>query len=124
VWRGPFSRLELVLTLLSYPFFFEYAVKSRSYALGCFLLFLFCAAFVRRRPDLLLALLVALLWNVHILFGLAALGGVAAVLMRRLVEHGVPGVLKRADLVSVPIMLMGVAAAALVAKPPRIAASP
>lgn len=118
LWRGPFSRLELVLLLLSYPLFFEYAVKSRSYALGTLLLFAFCSAFVARKPVLRLAALLALLMNVHVLFGLIAAGGFAAVVVRRLREEGWRHGLRRSDLPAFLVLSLGAALALAIARQP------
>lgn len=117
LWRGPFSRFELALTALSYPFLFEYAVVSRSYALGDLLLFAFCAAFAARLPALALATLLALLVNVHAMFGLIALGGLAAVVARRLHEEGWRSVLRAAEVPAAVVLLIGAVAAVAVARP-------
>jgi hypothetical protein len=118
LWRGPFSRLELVLLVLSYPIAFEYAVKSRSYGLGNLLLFAFCVAFVARRSVLLLAVLLALLVNVHAMFGLIALGGAAAIAVRRWRETGWRSVLSPADLPALLVFALGCASAVAVAHQP------
>ncbi|MCP9626174.1 hypothetical protein NML43_03615 [Rhodopseudomonas palustris] len=116
--RGPFSRLELLLLPLSYPLVFEYAVKSRSYALGNLVLFVFCAAFVARRSTFWLALLLAVLVNVHAMFGLIALGGVSAVVVRRWQETGWRSILQRADGAAVIVLMIGAVVAVAVAWPP------
>ena len=118
IWRGPFSRIEIVLILLSYPFLFEYALKSRSYVLGCALLFLFCEAFSRRWPPIALALLMALLWNVHALFGIASVGCFAAVVARRIEERGQYPVATWQDGPALGLLVLGIVAAAAVAMPP------
>jgi hypothetical protein len=82
VWRGPFSRIELLLLPFGYFLLFEYGVKSRSYALGNLLLFAFCAVYRRwREQPILLAVILALLANVHALFALVACAAVVAILV-------------------------------------------
>jgi hypothetical protein len=82
ICRGPFSRIELLLLPFGYFLLFEYGVKSRSYALGSFLLFAFCAAYKRRRENpILLAVILALLANVHALYALVACAAVVAILV-------------------------------------------
>jgi hypothetical protein len=57
---SPFSRLQKVLIVFGYFFFYEYAAISRDYALGILCLFSFCAVF-RPGPQKRYGLLVILL---------------------------------------------------------------
>lgn len=118
IWRGPFSRLEIVLIVLSYPFLYEYALKSRSYALGCALLFVFCVGFSRRWPPVALALVIALLLNVHALFGVASFGCLAAIAVRRIGERGRHPMAGWQDAPAMGLVVLGFLAAAVVAIPP------
>lgn len=118
LWRGPFSRIELMLLPLSYPFLFEYAVKSRAYALGILVLFAFCAAFTARRPVLVLAALLAVLINVHAMFGLIALGGLVAIAVRRWQEEGWRRVLQVSDVPAACVFVLGAMLAVAIARPP------
>jgi len=65
VW-SPFSRLEKILLLLSYFLFWEYFVISRDYVLVALTAFAFIVLRERRRPDLILWLLLGLLANAHV----------------------------------------------------------
>ncbi|MFK8183180.1 MAG: hypothetical protein AB8B99_07380 [Phormidesmis sp.] len=49
VKKSPFSLLERSLLIFGYFTFYEYALLSRSYGLGVFLAFLFCALYCGRR---------------------------------------------------------------------------
>jgi len=84
LWRAPFTLIERALFPFGYFMVFEYAVKSRGYALGCLLVVIFCALWPRRfeRP-IAVAVVLALLANVHILFTILSGAAVAAVLLDR-----------------------------------------
>ncbi|MFT4121500.1 hypothetical protein [Bradyrhizobium sp.] len=118
LWRGPFGRLELALLLLSSPLLFEYAIKSRSYSLGDLILFAFCAAFVARRSPLLLAVLLALLVNVHAMFGCIALGGLACVAVQRWRDDGIRRIIRRSDAPIFVVLALGLAIAIAVTRQP------
>jgi hypothetical protein len=116
IWRGPFSRLELLLLPLSFPFAFEYAIKSRSYALGTLLLLLFCAAFARRRSMLIPAILIAAMCNVHAFFALIGFGCIAALLIRRYRDG--EAAVTPSDGVALAVIAAGYALAWFTARPP------
>ncbi len=64
---SPFSRLEKILLLLSYFFFWEYFVISRDYVLIALIAFAFIALRERLpRPEFILWLLLGLLANAHL----------------------------------------------------------
>ncbi len=89
LWRGPFSRLELLLLPFGYVMLFEYGVKSRSYVLGALLLFGICALWARRRERMPgVAVLLALLANVHVLFTIIAIAMSVTLVVDRLRERG------------------------------------
>jgi hypothetical protein len=119
VWRGPFSRIELLLLPFGYFMLFEYGVKSRSYALGNVLLFAFCAVYGRRRGHpILLAVILALLANVHALYALVACAAVAAILVDWLVSAA-PRQRPRLDhAVAACVFLLGLACAVATAHQP------
>jgi hypothetical protein len=86
LWRAPLSRLEQVLFPFGYFFFFEYAVKSRGYALGSLIVFLLCAFWTRRRRSpVVMALLLALMANVDILFMILSMAAVLALVVDRFI---------------------------------------
>lgn len=71
-------RVLRLMFLATYCFFFEYSVISRSYALGVFLAFLFCALYDRRQPRILVLVVVLVLLSFTSAYGCilaAALGG-------------------------------------------------
>jgi hypothetical protein len=75
---SPFSRLQRVLLVFGYFFFYEYALISRNYAFAALSLVAFCAAFgTRRRTYLVLAVFLFLLSQtaVHGLIVAVALAG-------------------------------------------------
>lgn len=116
ILRGPFRRSELLLLPFGYYLLFEYGVKSRGYMLGCLLLFAFCALFGRnRRGTLPLAVALALLAQVHVLFLIVAIGAVAFVALDRLSSRE-PAT--AADICALVIVGLGVAGAALSMVPP------
>ncbi len=82
---APFNRWELTLFPFGYFVFFDYAVKSRSYALGSLLAMVACTLWPRRYSQpVLLAGVLALLANVHLVFAFLAVAFAAAVLVDRL----------------------------------------
>lgn len=135
IFLAPLSWLERLLFPLGYFMLFEYAVKSRSYALGCLLLMLVCALWSqRRRHALLMATLLALLANVHVLFLIVSAAALAALLVDRIAgpadnrtrapalqETTEPTAGKLdlpTDLLAIAIVLCGWTAAVLTAFPP------
>ena len=82
--KSPFSLLHRGLITFGYFSFYEYAVLSRSYGLGVFLVFLFCAMYCQTRPRYwgLVAVLV-LMANTSI-FGLVLSGSLAIAFFYRL----------------------------------------
>lgn len=89
LWRAPLTRWELALFPFGYFILFDYAVKSRSYALGTLLTVAACALWPRRRSHpVLLAGVLALLANVHLLFAILSGALAAAVAIDRLRTTG------------------------------------
>jgi hypothetical protein len=123
LWRAPLSTLERVLFPFGYFILYEYAVKSRNYAPGCLLLFVFCALWPRRRQSpVVLAIMLALMANVHFLFTLISVGAVAALVVDRLgsapSDTAAPAAW-RADVLAIVIVSAGwVLAIATVMPPP------
>jgi hypothetical protein len=122
LWRAPLSTLERVLFPFGYFILYEYAVKSRNYAPGCLLLFLFCALWPRRRQSpVLLAIILALMANVHFLFTLISMGAVAALIVDRLdpmpSDVAVPA-RRGADALAIVIVVAGWALAIATVMPP------
>lgn len=62
---SPFNLTQKILLTFSYFLAYEYAIISRSYGLGAFFLFAFCAAFVQSRSLFSLALLLVFLANTN-----------------------------------------------------------
>jgi len=92
LWRAPLSALERVLFPFGYFPLYEYAVKSRSYALGCLLIVSFCALWQRRRQSpIAIAVILALMANTHILLMIMSIAAVTALLVDRwMVDRGRP----------------------------------
>lgn len=87
LWRAPLSRIEQVFFPFGYYVFFEYAVKSRAYALGFLLLAVFCSLWSRRRSHpVLMAVIIALFANVHVHFAITSVGAVAALAYDRFIN--------------------------------------
>jgi hypothetical protein len=87
LWRAPLSIIEKVLFPFGYYMVFEYAVKSRSYALGCLLIVTLCAVWGQRhRHPLLIASLLALMANVHIMLMVISVAFVVALIADRLTD--------------------------------------
>jgi len=123
LWRAPLSAFERTLFPFGYFILYEYAVKSRSYALGGLLLFVFAALWRRRRDSpLVIAFVLALMANVHALFMIVSAAAVAALVVDRLV--GAPSGRERepasrhADMLAIAIVGMGWGIAILTAMPP------
>ena len=121
LWFAPFSPLEKALFPFGYFTLFEYAVKSRSYGLGFLIIAVICAAWpYRRSHPLRLALLLALLANVHALFMLVSAALLAALGLDRL-RPSAPALDRitwRTDAIAVTIVLAGWAAAFATAHQP------
>jgi hypothetical protein len=84
LWRAPLSSLERALFPFGYFTLYEYAVKSRSYALGFLLLVSLCALWRRRwHSPIAIALILALMANVHILFMIISIAAVVALVVDR-----------------------------------------
>jgi len=82
LWRAPLSLFERALFPFGYFAFYEYAVKSRGYALGCLFVFLFCALWARRRQSpVAIALVLAMTANVDILFMILSIAAVLALIV-------------------------------------------
>lgn len=82
---APLSRWEMALFPFGYFILFDYAVKSRSYALGTMLAMGACVLWPRRSSHpVLLAGVLALLANVHLVFAFFSGAFAAAVLVDRL----------------------------------------
>jgi hypothetical protein len=62
---SPFKPLQKTLFIFSYFSFYEYAIISRSYALGVFLIFTFCTIYLldRQKNKITLSIILALLAN-------------------------------------------------------------
>jgi hypothetical protein len=123
LWRAPFSFFERALFPFGYFTLYEYAVKSRSYALGCLLIFVFCALWHRRRQlPLVMALVLALLANVDILFMILSIAAVLALIVDRLKKKRTDNELSfarwRSDLLALAIICAGWTLAIATAAPP------
>lgn len=65
--HAPFRRMQKVLIIFSYYFFFEYNLISRNYALAWLLLVVLCILFTgKTRNDLYIAVVLFLLANTHL----------------------------------------------------------
>ena len=70
VKASPFSKLQRLLLSSSYFLLYEYSIISRSYAMGIFLIFLFCTLYSQHRLSAwVLVIVLSLLANTS-LFGL------------------------------------------------------
>jgi hypothetical protein len=123
LWRAPFSPFERALFPFGYFTFYEYAVKSRGYALGCLLIFLFCALWQRRRHlPVAMAVVLALMANVDILFVILSMAAVLALIVDRLTNESTNGEEShaswRSDLLATVIVCGGWALAIATAMPP------
>ena len=87
VKKSPFSLLQKGLIAFGYFSVFEYTLLSRSYGLGVFLVFLFCALYCQRQPIFwALTLVLALLANTSV-FGLILSVAFASALYHRPVSY-------------------------------------
>ena len=123
LWQAPLSRFEQALFPFGYFMLFEYAVKARSYALGCLLIVLICMLWrYRRQHPLIMALLLALLANVHVLFMILSIAAVITLALDRVLSAPANAqedrVAWRYDILACGIVLAGWVAAALTALPP------
>jgi len=122
LWHGPWSRVEKLLWPFGYFVLFEYTIKSRSYCLGVLLLMLFCALWpARRQRTLTMALVLGLMANVHLFFGVLAAAGVLAIAVDRLATAGWRGLFPepRRDCAAIAIFVGLAGFAATVAAPPE-----
>ncbi len=119
LWRAPLTWAERALFPFGYLILYEYGVKSRSYALGFLILLLFCALWrQRRRHPVLIALVLALLANVHLLFMVVSISAACALLVDRLRHRALPGPGVRADVAAGLLLMAGWVFAAITIRPP------
>jgi hypothetical protein len=122
LWRAPLSRMEQALFPFGYFVVFEYAVKSRSYALGFLLLSVFCALWRgRRRCPVAMVLILALMANVHVLFMILSGAALVALALDRLLgkpDDGDDASASWGCAAAVAILCVGWLAAFLTAMPP------
>ena len=119
LWRGPFSRIEILLLPFTVALLFDYGIKSRSYALGIFLLMLFCATYRHRRTrPIVCAVVLALLVNVHAHFFIIGCACLGPVLFDRLRPSSPQPRFSRQDIPAAGIVLLGLLAAVATAWPP------
>lgn len=121
LWRGPWTRLEKALWPFGYYALFECSIKSRSYGLGAALLIAFCALWRdRRRRMVALAVVMGLMANTHLYFGLLAVAAGLALLADRLCQDGWRGLLAQPATDASAALVFAVLAvlAALIAAPP------
>ncbi len=104
---SPFTRLQKILFTFGYFPFFEYAVISRNYAAGIFLIFAFCALFPRAFPRKypVLAGLLFLLCQTSIYGLLVALALGAALLIGGLTARPHKPLPAKADLITAGLIL-------------------
>jgi hypothetical protein len=123
LWRAPFSLFERALFPFGYFTFYEYAVKSRGYVLGCLFVFLFCALWHRRRQSpVAIALVLAMMANVDVLFMILSIAAVFALIVDWLIIGPTDGEKGHAGwplyLLAVIIVCSGWALAVATALPP------
>lgn len=119
LWRAPLLIWERLLFPFGYFFIYEYAVKSRSYALGCLLLFVLCAIWRwRHTQPLLLALVLALMANVHFLFAILAIAALLALVAERIFDGPSERESVTYSLLSAAVAAGGIALAAYTCIPP------
>lgn len=119
LWRAPLWWWERVLFPFGYFFVYEYAVKSRGYALGGLFLFLLCAVWRQRRArPLTVALLLALMANVQFLFLIVAMAMLAALAVDRVLSGRTEAVLGRRDVPALLVIAAGWAVAIATVVPP------
>jgi len=123
LWRAPLSRIERALFPFGYFTLYEYGVKSRSYALGFLLLMLLCVTWPRRRKyPVLMAFVLALLANVHLLLLVLSISAACALALDPRSGMGPyaeqPRAGWRANLLAAGVLLAGWMMAALTIRPP------
>jgi hypothetical protein len=85
---SPFSMVEKVILPFGYYTLFEYGIKCRNYSLGLLLVVILCAVWERRRTNKpLIAVILAALANVHVVFGIISLGFFAAIVVESIVQQ-------------------------------------
>jgi len=103
VKKSPFSIIQKGLLSFSYLLFYEYSVISRNYAIGIFLIFLFCAFYARRKPAYwLLSLVLALIANTNA-FGFLISFTLASVMLFRLKSESKPSQTTSPHVLQVPM---------------------
>jgi hypothetical protein len=119
VWFMPLRIWERILFPFGYYMLFEYGIKARSYGLGGLLLALLCLAWpTRLRRPWLIALLLALLANVQVLFMIATMAIVCALVVEHLLRRRGAMPLSPAVLLAFAIVVAGWALAAATFIPP------
>lgn len=119
LWRAPLWWWERVLFPSGYFFVYEYAVKSRGYALGGLLLFLLCAVWRQRRErPLTVALLLALMANVKFLFLIVAMAMLVTIAVDRVLSGRTGPVLGPRDVPALVVVAAGWAVAIATVVPP------
>jgi hypothetical protein len=121
LWRAPLSPVEKALFPFGYFTLYEYAVKSRGYALGCLLLFVFCALWRRRRSDpVVVSVVLALLANVDILWMIVSIAAVIALAVDRFTNKAADDLRSgwRFDVLAIAILGFGWAVAVATSMPP------
>ena len=106
---SPFTKLQKILFAFGYFPFYEYAIKSRGYALGILLLFLFCVFYKNRsKKYILLSCILFLLCQTSFLGMLIALSLQAMLIFEILSDDAFrQNVNKAAIVVMVAILLAG-----------------
>jgi hypothetical protein len=119
LWRAPLTWVERALFPFGYLVLYEYGVKSRSYALGFLLLLLFCALWRQRRQHpVLIAVVLALLANVHLQFMIVSISAACALLVDRMQQRDAPAAGWRANVAALILLLAGWMVAAWTIRPP------
>jgi hypothetical protein len=123
LWLAPFFWYEKALFPFGYFTLYEYAVKSRSYALGGLLLSVFCSLWsCRRRHPIPMAVILALMANVHALFLILSVAAFGAVAFERVFGStdwlSLRAASPLSDLFSVLVVITGWAIAVASAWPP------
>ncbi|HET9766667.1 MAG TPA: hypothetical protein VFS60_07460 [Thermoanaerobaculia bacterium] len=105
---APLRRRERALFVFGYFPFYEYAVISRSYAMGALLLWLACAATRARRPALALGAAVGLLCQTTVYGHILAMAVVGGWLTQRwLCRHQLPALPRREVLAGLALAAAG-----------------
>ncbi len=130
MWRAPLYWIERTLFPFGYFMLYEYGVKSRSYALGFLLVMVLCVSWPKRRKHpVLIASVLALLANVHLLLLVLSIAAVCALALDRVPAIGAtaerPYAGWRSNLMAACIVLAGWAMAILTIRPaPDCAVAP